>query len=112
MVALDQPGEGKGEGKGKGEGEGTVTVTFAGCGDAFGSGGRLQACIHIRRGDRPPVLLDCGAMPHHLSHADLAEHERDLTARRVVLTHMSADMLARVGQARHQPAHDGLTMSL
>jgi ribonuclease BN (tRNA processing enzyme) len=39
----------------------TVTVTFAGCGDAFGSGGRLQACIHLRPDGGPPVLLDCGA---------------------------------------------------
>ena len=40
----------------------TVTVTFAGCGDAFGSGGRFQACIHLRPGaGQPPVLLDCGA---------------------------------------------------
>jgi ribonuclease BN (tRNA processing enzyme) len=38
-----------------------VTVTFAGCGDAFGSGGRYQACIHLRERDGPPVLLDCGA---------------------------------------------------
>ncbi len=38
-----------------------VTVTFAGSGDAFGSGGRHQACIHIQRGDGPPMLLDCGA---------------------------------------------------
>ena len=39
-----------------------VTVTFAGSGDAFGSGGRLQACIHLQP-PRPqaPVLLDCGA---------------------------------------------------
>lgn len=39
-----------------------VTVTFAGSGDAFGSGGRYQACIHLR-GPHPsdPVLLDCGA---------------------------------------------------
>lgn len=38
-----------------------VTVTFAGSGDAFGSGGRLQACIHIRPpGAAAPVLLDCG----------------------------------------------------
>ena len=263
MVTLDQPGEGKGNG----EDEGTVTVTFAGCGDAFGSGGRLQACIHIRHGDRTPVLLDCGAtsltalrrfgldpraigavfvshlhgdhfgglpflildgqfsrrtaplavagppgtghrlaevmecffpgssqvrrdfevtvtelepgpsqdvagvtveafqashpsgapalilrlalggtviaytgdtawtpeialaaksadlliaeayywdkkVPHHLSHTDLTDHERDLTASRVVLTHMSADMLARVGQARHQAAYDGMVVSL
>jgi ribonuclease BN (tRNA processing enzyme) len=38
-----------------------VTVTFAGSGDAFGSGGRYQACIHLRVGDGPSVLLDCGA---------------------------------------------------
>jgi ribonuclease BN (tRNA processing enzyme) len=39
-----------------------VTVTFAGSGDAFGSGGRNQACIHLREsGGAPPVLLDCGA---------------------------------------------------
>jgi ribonuclease BN (tRNA processing enzyme) len=39
-----------------------VTVTFAGSGDAFGSGGRFQACIHLQ-GPRgfDPVLLDCGA---------------------------------------------------
>jgi ribonuclease BN (tRNA processing enzyme) len=39
-----------------------VTVTFAGSGDAFGSGGRYQACIHLQgRGGPGPVLLDCGA---------------------------------------------------
>lgn len=40
---------------------GPVTVTFAGCGDAFGSGGRFQACVHVRARDDAPVLLDCGA---------------------------------------------------
>jgi ribonuclease BN (tRNA processing enzyme) len=41
---------------------GQVTVTFAGSGDAFGSGGRFQACIHLRGPDgAAPVLLDCGA---------------------------------------------------
>jgi len=40
----------------------SVTVTFAGSGDAFGSGGRYQACIHLRCPGGPgPVLLDCGA---------------------------------------------------
>jgi ribonuclease BN (tRNA processing enzyme) len=40
----------------------TVTVTFAGSGDAFGSGGRYQTCIHLRGpGGMDPVLLDCGA---------------------------------------------------
>jgi ribonuclease BN (tRNA processing enzyme) len=39
-----------------------VTVTFAGSGDAFGSGGRYQACIHLAGADGTgPVLLDCGA---------------------------------------------------
>ena len=35
--------------------------TFAGSGDAFGSGGRYQACIHLRPEGGDPVLLDCGA---------------------------------------------------
>lgn len=39
----------------------TVRITFAGSGDAFGSGGRFQACLHIARDAGPPVLLDCGA---------------------------------------------------
>jgi hypothetical protein len=42
--------------------ETALTVTFAGSGDAFGSGGRFQACIHLRGPGGPgPVLLDCGA---------------------------------------------------
>jgi ribonuclease BN (tRNA processing enzyme) len=38
-----------------------LAVTFAGSGDAFGSGGRYQACIHLRAPGQAPVLLDCGA---------------------------------------------------
>src|ERR1700694_3580520 len=38
-----------------------VTVTCAGSGDAFGSGGRLQACIHLSADANTGVLLDCGA---------------------------------------------------
>ena len=42
--------------------EPALTVTFAGSGDAFGSGGRFQACIHLQGPGGPgPVLLDCGA---------------------------------------------------
>jgi len=37
-----------------------VSVRFLGSGDAFGSGGRFQACIHVRSLDSN-VLLDCGA---------------------------------------------------
>ena len=41
--------------------ERAVTVTFAGSGDAFGSGGRYQACIHVRHEGQAPFLVDCGA---------------------------------------------------
>ena len=37
-----------------------VTVQFVGSGDAFGSGGRVQACISVRSQDSH-ILLDCGA---------------------------------------------------
>ena len=37
-----------------------MKVRFLGCGDAFGSGGRLQTCIHLEVG-ASQVLLDCGA---------------------------------------------------
>src|SRR5262249_20086388 len=52
------------------------------------------------------------AVPHHLRHADLIAHRDELTARRTVLTHMSADMLGHGEQAGHQPAHDGLVLEL
>ena len=37
-----------------------VSLQFLGSGDAFGSGGRLQACL-LLRGPAGPVLVDCGA---------------------------------------------------
>ncbi len=37
-----------------------VVVRFVGSGDAFGSGGRLQTCIHVRT-DASVFLIDCGA---------------------------------------------------
>jgi ribonuclease BN (tRNA processing enzyme) len=51
-------------------------------------------------------------VPHHLRYADLVDHAREITARRVVLTHMSADMLARQQQAIHETARDGLAITL
>jgi ribonuclease BN (tRNA processing enzyme) len=51
-------------------------------------------------------------VPHHLRYADLSGHSREITARRVVLTHMSADMLARQQQAIHEPARDGLAITV
>ena len=37
-----------------------VSVQFLGSGDAFGSGGRFQTCIHVRS-TSANLLLDCGA---------------------------------------------------
>ena len=37
-----------------------MKVRFLGCGDAFGSGGRFQTCIHVEL-DTGQLLLDCGA---------------------------------------------------
>jgi ribonuclease BN (tRNA processing enzyme) len=37
-----------------------VKVRFLGSGDAFGSGGRFQTCIHLQSG-ASQLLLDCGA---------------------------------------------------
>ena len=37
-----------------------VSVRFLGSGDAFGSGGRFQTCIHVRFG-ATHFLIDCGA---------------------------------------------------
>jgi len=37
-----------------------MKLTVVGCGDAFGSGGRLQTCYHVAR-DEGDFLIDCGA---------------------------------------------------
>ena len=37
-----------------------MRIRFAGSGDAFGSGGRRQTCIHVS-GEGQVLLVDCGA---------------------------------------------------
>ncbi len=37
-----------------------MQFTFVGCGDAFGSGGRLNTCFHVT-GEKANFLIDCGA---------------------------------------------------
>ena len=37
-----------------------MKLTVIGCGDAFGSGGRLQTCFHVEHEERQ-FLIDCGA---------------------------------------------------
>jgi ribonuclease BN (tRNA processing enzyme) len=38
-----------------------VRLQFLGSGDAFGSGGRHQMCLHLSGADAASVLIDCGA---------------------------------------------------
>jgi ribonuclease BN (tRNA processing enzyme) len=39
----------------------TARLTFVGSGDAFGGGGRFQACLHLEAKGTDALLLDCGA---------------------------------------------------
>jgi ribonuclease BN (tRNA processing enzyme) len=49
---------------------------------------------------------------YHLSHAELAARRSELSARRIILTHMSPDMLARQTEAAFEVAHDGLIITV
>jgi ribonuclease BN (tRNA processing enzyme) len=51
-------------------------------------------------------------IPHHLSHADLRANRDKLTAKRIIVTHMSADMLDHADEVFFETAHDGLVISL
>lgn len=47
---------------------------------------------------------------YHLDYRTLREHEDELPARRLVLTHMGPKMLARLREAEHAAAVDGLVL--
>jgi ribonuclease BN (tRNA processing enzyme) len=49
---------------------------------------------------------------YHLDHATLQAHRGELAAQRLVLTHMSADMLRRLEETDLPAAHDGLIIGL
>ena len=48
----------------------------------------------------------------HLDYQTLTAHKKELTCRRLVLTHMSADMLARVADAAIETTYDGMVVTL
>jgi ribonuclease BN (tRNA processing enzyme) len=64
-----------------------MQVTFIGCGDAFGSGGRFNTCIHVED-DAGAFLMDCGA-------TSLVAMKKQGVARNgidaILLTHFHAD---------------------
>lgn len=48
----------------------------------------------------------------HLNYPDIAAHASRVGARRLILTHMSREMLARVAQVPEECAYDGLVVTL
>jgi ribonuclease BN (tRNA processing enzyme) len=52
------------------------------------------------------------AVPYHLDYATLQANRDRLACKRVVLTHMSLDMLARQDEAEFECAYDGLVLQL
>jgi ribonuclease BN (tRNA processing enzyme) len=48
----------------------------------------------------------------HLDYATLAQHLPEIGAKRVVLTHMGQDMLARTKQIEYETASDGMVVSI
>lgn len=49
-------------------------------------------------------------VPFHLDYSTLLAHRDELECRRIVLTHMSPDMLARQDEAAFESAYDGLVV--
>jgi ribonuclease BN (tRNA processing enzyme) len=49
---------------------------------------------------------------YHLDYATLASHAPELSCRRLILTHMSADMLAHLPDLGVEAAADGLELEL
>ena len=51
-------------------------------------------------------------IPYHLDYRTLMEHRSELGCRRLILTHMSEDMLGRLGDIETERAEDGKSLSL
>lgn len=51
-------------------------------------------------------------IPYHLTYASLMEHRDELDCKRIILTHMSADMLQHLDDVELETAHDGLQIDL
>jgi ribonuclease BN (tRNA processing enzyme) len=52
------------------------------------------------------------SVPSHLTHAELVRHASEITARRMVLTHMGPEMLRHTHEARWTCAADGMSITL
>src|SRR6185437_15152702 len=55
---------------------------------------------------------EIGVVKNHLSLSTLEAHLPEIAAKRLILTHMSDDMLGRLGSLRHLAASDGMIVEL
>jgi ribonuclease BN (tRNA processing enzyme) len=66
--------------------------------------------------DADLFLCECSgydsAPPHHLDYLTLQLHRSALTCRRLLLTHMGREMLARASALGVDTAHDGLVLTV
>jgi ribonuclease BN (tRNA processing enzyme) len=80
-----------------------------------GDSGWTEALAEAARG-ADLFICECStydrATSGHLSYAELAPRLPGLGAKRVILTHMNPDMLARAGTLAHETAADGMTVTL
>lgn len=53
-----------------------------------------------------------GDAPGHLSYQTLLEHQSELKCKRMILTHMGGEVLARLDELEIEAAYDGLAVSL
>jgi len=69
-----------------------MQLTVLGCGDAFGSGGRLQTCFHVGAGEQR-FLIDCGAT------VMIALHRQEIdpnSISTIFVTHLHGDHFAGI----------------
>jgi ribonuclease BN (tRNA processing enzyme) len=51
-------------------------------------------------------------IPYHLDYATLLKHRSELGCRRLIMTHMSDDLLGRLGEAKIEAAQDGMIVPI
>ena len=51
-------------------------------------------------------------VPFHMNYPDLVAHRGEITAKRMILTHMGPEMLANLDKVEEECAHDGLVLEI
>jgi ribonuclease BN (tRNA processing enzyme) len=80
-----------------------------------GDTGWTDVLLEVAR-DTDLFVLECyafdGARPHHITYEVLSRHLHDLRTKRLLLTHLSQEMLDRLPEAHPEVAEDGQLIEL